>query len=103
MATPKGARLKAKDKLELPPSSYPFYTENSSYLFHLWGMGSKAKEAPFGASLAFLVLLLTFGFFCDRLLTKQGKELFFEVAFCFVNTFSFQGERVLFIVAEVLF
>lgn len=60
MATPKGARLKAKDKLELPPSSYPFYTENSSDLFYLWGMGSKAKEAPFGASLAFFGFALDF-------------------------------------------
>lgn len=60
MATPKGQGSKQKIELELPPSSYPFYTENSSDLFYLWGMGSKAKEAPFGASLAFFGFALDF-------------------------------------------
>ena len=45
-----------------------------------------------------MVLVLTFGFFCDIILTKQGKELFLDL-FCFVNTF-FLAEGVFFLFAK---
>ena len=48
-----------------------------------------------------MVLVLTFGFFCDIILTKQGKELFFGL-FLLREHVLFDGGRVPFYLRRVL-